>query len=478
MALTQEQILEARAKLGIPAEGYRAGGAGAPTSTGDRAAEFRARVAAKRAALAPKGPKEARLGEGLAGEFSGGVLGSLIKTGSTIEKGLDQTLGRGINIALGKGNVPTKTGEEARAFAEKVTDQSAASKTGEFVGTAAQYLAGPGGAAKTATQTGAKLLPKVGAFAARQAPEAAKDVAIGMANTGDVGEGLAQGALGFAGAGALGLAGKALNKIATRGDDVISYAKELTAPRLTPKEAEAAIAAGRVTEPGLLKKSKIIPSKKDELVAESVVDVVSPKNSLVENVDAIKEKISQTNLGVRNMIADRKIPFNRNQLRSRLDAASEENKLVFASEPTAERTYNAVVDEFMKHVEKGDTLGLFEARQNFDQVPAIKKLLESEKLGENVRKQIVLDVRRAANEYIAEQLPANNPYRAALMQESRMIDALGNIADQNARSIGMNKIEMLLKEYPVLKWIVGGTAAGLVGTGGIGIGLSSSEGSN
>ncbi len=276
-------------------------------------------------------------------------------------------------------------------------------------------------------------------------------------------------------------AGKAIGKIASKADDTFEFAKEITAPRLTPKEAEAAIAAGRVTEPGLLTKSKVIPSKKDELVAESVMDVVSPKKSLVENVEAIKQKISRTNLGVREMIAQRKIPFNMNQLRSRLDAASEENSLVFASEPTAERTYNAVVDEFMKHVEKGDTLGLFDARQNFDQVPAIKKLLDSERLGENVRKQIVLDVRRAANEYKAEQLLTNNQYRAALLQESRMIDALGNIADQNARNIGMNKLQMLTKDYPILKWVIGGTAAGLLGGGGIGVGgtiINSSDGSN
>jgi len=241
------------------------------------------------------------------------------------------------------------------------------------------------------------------------------------------------------------------------------YALDLTMPQVTKKEGVAAMKEGRVTDPGLFSKASVTPTPRDNLVAESVQDIVSAKNSVRQNVDAINQKMNEINSGVKGMIADRKIPFNRNQLRARLNANKEESRLVFASDATAERVYDAVVDEFMKHVGKKDTLGLFEARQSFDKIPAIKKLLESEGMGENVRRQIVLDVRRAANEYVAEQLPKNNPYRDALMRESRMFEALENIAEKNWDQIGKNKIQSLIKQYPGMQWalgsLIGGSAA-------------------
>lgn len=246
----------------------------------------------------------------------------------------------------------------------------------------------------------------------------------------------------------------------------LDYSLELTVPKITAKTSETAIESGMVKAPGIFSKGKINPSSRDNLVAESVIDVVSPRNNVSQNVDSIRGKISQTNRGVGDMIKDNKIPFNEAQLRSKLNAASEENSLVFASDVTASRIYNAVVEEFIKHVKNKDTFGLFIARQTFDKIPAIKKLLESERMGENVRRQIVLDVRRAANEYVAEQLPVNNPYRKFMMDETRMLEALGNIAEKNVKIIGKNKLQLLVDEYPILKWIIGGFA----GAAGVGVG--------
>jgi len=167
------------------------------------------------AAWAPTPAPRVKLGQGAAGEFGAGVAGSLIKTGAGIESALDQTLGRGINLALGKGNIPTTTGAEARRFAESVTDQSGFSKTGEVVGTVAQLLAGPGGPVKTAVKETVGVVPKIVAGIASKAPIAAKDTAIATAQTGDVVQGLETG-IGGQVIGALGkpvsATGKALYK--------------------------------------------------------------------------------------------------------------------------------------------------------------------------------------------------------------------------------------------------------------------------
>lgn len=286
------------------------------------------------------------------------------------------------------------------------------------------------------------------------------------------------------GAGTAKAAEKNVANVAAKGAQKASdFALDLTAPKLSVAEKGAAISGGRSTSPGILKAAKILPTAHDQLVADSVRDIVEPgnifnKNNVVKNVDAIRARIDDINSGVKALIADNKIPFNEAQLRSKLKEGADDLKLVFASDATAERTYKAVVDTFLDTIGKKDTAGLFQARQEFDKIPAIKKLLDSSAIGENARKQIVLEVRRAANDYVAEQLPKNNPYRAALQQESRMIEALGNIGDKESGTIGLNKIQELTKKYPVLNWLIGGVATGIAGGAGIGVGraiVSSSD---
>lgn len=245
----------------------------------------------------------------------------------------------------------------------------------------------------------------------------------------------------------------------------LDFALELTQPPLTQSQKAEAIAKGRLKDPSLFGEGKLAPTTRENQVAESVQDLVK-KQPVSKNVQAIQEKITQDNLGIRNMIADRKVPFNTKQLVTELQKGKEDLRLVFAGDKTAERTYSAVVDEFLKHLKGKDTLGLFDARQSFDQVPAIKKLLQNDKLGENVRKEIVLQVRKAANQYIANQLPKNSPYLAFMRKESLMLEALGNIGKNNANLIGKNQLQLLAERVPILKYVIGGA----LGAAGVGVG--------
>src|SRR3990167_7536975 len=250
------------------------------------------------------------------------------------------------------------------------------------------------------------------------------------------------------------------------------FARNLVAPKETSKVKAEAIRQGRLQDPGFFKKAEIASSKRDGLLASSVDDVVKPEATLGENVDAIRLKINNTNTGVRSFILQNPKPFNANQLKTRLNSAKEELDLIFASDSAAENTYNKVVEAFMRSVEKKNTLGLFDARQSFDQLPAIKKLLNTQGLGENTKKEIVLSVRRAANEYIADLLPQGNQYKNTMRMESYMLEALGNISEKGVAIIGKNKLQIFTAQYPILKWVVGGAAAGAVGAAGIGGGSS------
>lgn len=247
-----------------------------------------------------------------------------------------------------------------------------------------------------------------------------------------------------------------------------SFVLDLVSPKATEKIKIQALREGRVTEQGLLKASKILPSKRDVQLADVVKNVVSTKKSPVQNLVAIENKVNDINAGVKAYVKVNKVPFNANQLRTQLNQGKDELNLIFASDTQAEKTYDAVVKEFMKHVEKKDTAGLFQARQEFDKIPAIKKLLDSQGLGENTKKEVVLTVRSMANKYVANLLPEGNQYRNTLLQESKMIEVMGNIAEKNTSTIGLNKLQILTKNYPILKWIVGG----MVGAGGVGVGGS------
>jgi len=80
-------------------------------------------------------------------------------------------------------------------------------------------------------------------------------------------------------------------------------------------------------------------------------------------------------------------------------------------------------------------------------------------------------VRKAANKYIASRLPVGNTFRADLLAQHNMLEALGNMADKAFEQLGKNKIQLLNEEYPLLKWIIGaGILGGGVGAGGAFIG--------
>ena len=293
---------------------------------------------------------------------------------------------------------------------------------------------------------------------------------IAQAGLGGAIEGGARGAVlgGVVGGISGGLKGRAIKKA----NQETNFAQDLVSPKATEQVKQQALREGRVTEQGLLNASKITPSKRDLELADAVKGVVSSKKSTIENLDAISKKVKEINTGVKAYVAENKVPFNTNQLKTQLNKGKSELNIIFASDKNAEKTYDAVVKEFLKHVDSKDTAGLLDARQEFDKIPAIKKLLDSQGLGENVKKEIVMTARTKANEYIASLLPKGNKYRETLLKESKMIEAIGNIIDKNTGEIGTNKLQIFEKKYPIIAGALGGVGATLLGLKAIGVGKS------
>lgn len=286
---------------------------------------------------------------------------------------------------------------------------------------------------------------------------------------GAVGGAITGGALGgIVGGVSGGLKQRALNKAQAQKDSIL----DLVSPKMTEQVKQQALKEGRVTEQGLLSAGKITPSKRDIQLAEAVDGIVSPKKSIIKNIEAISSKVQEINSGVKSYVSSKKVPFNTNQLRTQLNNGKSELDLIFASDKSAEKTYNAVVKKFIELVKNKDTAGLLDARQEFDKIPAVKKLLESDKLGENARKEIVSTVRTQANKYIANLLPQNNIYRSTLLKESRMIEAITNMIEKNTDKIGKNKLQIFADKYPIAATAIGTAALTALGLKGFGIGKS------
>jgi len=236
--------------------------------------------------------------------------------------------------------------------------------------------------------------------------------------------------------------------------------EQLVAPKMSAKERAEAIAQGRLDDAGFLKKAEIVAGKREKQIANAVKDVVKPNQAPGKNVAAIKQEIGNISKGVDDYVTKNKVPFNKAQLQAQLRKGTDELDLIFASDKSAKNTYEALSRAFIKQLKAGDTKGLLETRQAFDKLPAVKKLLQTETLGENTRREMVLAIRQNANKFIADLLPKGNQYKADMLKEHLMFEAMGNIADKASGQIGKNILSQLYREHPMLRWFVGAAGAG------------------
>ena len=210
-------------------------------------------------------------------------------------------------------------------------------------------------------------------------------------------------------------------------EDTLKVARE----PITKDYEEKANLEGRTFKEGNFNEIKYHPTRREELVADSIRHLVEDgrvKGDALpfENITEIQLEVNRLNHGIKEMIAERDIPFQRGEFIKKLKKTKAESDIVFTTDPTLERTYDALVDEFLKNVPQNNASGLFEARQSFDKIPAVKKLLDGLKgsTGENLRRQAVLDIRRAANEYLGELLSSTQVSKAKRVLEPTEIKPL------------------------------------------------------
>ena len=244
---------------------------------------------------------------------------------------------------------------------------------------------------------------------------------------------------------------------------------EITRPVLSKQEKKAALAAGQGEQSGILRTIDIQPSTRDLEVAKAAESVVSPSNSPIKNLSAINKEITASSQDLVKALERNNSIFNTNQLRSYISSAADsaERQVLLAGDEGAQKAYKGVINTFMSVAAKHPkTLtGLLEARKEFDKIAeaGLKGVFGDGVM--SARKQAIRDIRRKANEYIAEQLPAGDALKEVLRRQSLLFEARDNIADKTVEKVGTNIVSRTvttIKKHPVISTVAGaaaGTAA-------------------
>lgn len=256
----------------------------------------------------------------------------------------------------------------------------------------------------------------------------------------------------------------AINSTKTRAEKALAKkqlqeAIKITEPRLTVSERQRAIAQGRGKQSKITGEQSITPSAQDIRVAQSVAGIVSEKKNPFQNVQSIRNNVSNIDSQIKRDLTKYNAPSNESQLRSALNTAKQESSIVFGSDKALEKAYDDIVDYYLSLVTKKNNLGLFEARQKFDNLVEQKfpRIFDAGP-GDNVRKNAIMDVRRTVNNYVADNVPKDQlDLIAQLSKEHRMLNAIDNIADQSARTIGTTRFTRAtsaIRKHPVISSIL------------------------
>jgi len=252
-------------------------------------------------------------------------------------------------------------------------------------------------------------------------------------------------------------------------DDAIS----ITAPRLSRSQKASAIAQGRGKTTGILRTLEIAPSPSDIRAAKSVQDLVVVGRAPDKNIGAVRGAITNKSEEISEGLVGSGIAYKADELSDFLAKAKNDSSILFKADEALEREYDVIIKEMLDQaVKSGDNLdNLWDARKAFDQV--VEQKLSSRVFtdpGNNVKRNAILDVRRATNEFIANKLPEGNSFRDDLRKLSDQYTAIDNIASEAASLVNSNIVKRSMNKLGRLGTVQSVLAsAGIVGAASAGL---------
>jgi len=282
-------------------------------------------------------------------------------------------------------------------------------------------------------------------------------------------------------------------------EDSITQAKKILNPteKYTPTEIERMRQRGEIkTEgKGILKKDVANPNTtlQDETVAELVQQgKISTKNTPSQNIGVIKQEARINDANIDEIVnrPDLNKPFTKSTLNKVFNSVTDSAKkdLVFVSDTTEEKIYNAVLGVAKEEINNNplNSAGLRKSIKAFN--ARMEEILgkdiyagASESVG-NARLQASKDVRKALNDFLADNLESptvkidknlankkivntmptraeyntgkiqgGSVYRDQLQREARLLNAADEIAYRTRGTLGKTEIKQWFDAHPNVK---------------------------
>lgn len=258
------------------------------------------------------------------------------------------------------------------------------------------------------------------------------------------------------------------------------FLKDLITPELTGKASVEAIKTGKVTEAGLLGSRDItqaVPGFSNMEKAVSEVPKISPKNTLLENANAIHDHIGtvandlMTQLkSVQTQVGKDRGFFTPNEFKGYMKSVSQ----ILSDNPTlvgdAEKTANKILTKFNSLVkEKGYTpSGLLEARKALDSWMSLQKGAKVfDPTTENAVSIALRAIRQGGNDFLASKVP-DVAVKELLAKQASLYNAIEQIAPKAAKE-GVNGLQRWVKANPKLVNLLKLGGASVVGGGTVGV---------
>lgn len=253
-----------------------------------------------------------------------------------------------------------------------------------------------------------------------------------------------------------------------------AFVKDLITPNQTAKDITGAIKTGKVDEGGIFTPrdtTKAIPNF--DKIQESVSQVpgISPKNTLLENANAIHDEIGSVAESLKTQLQGKGsfTPAEFNKYMGTVKSSLKENPMITGD---AESTAGKIVNKFNSLVaEKGYTPGgLLDARKSLDQWMSSQKGSSIFDPKTDTAISVAMKaIRQGGNDFLADRpgIKGSVDVKGLLQHQSNLYRAIDNIAPKAAKE-GSTGFEQLTKTHPVvthlvkhaLPYVAGGIAGG------------------
>ena len=392
--------------------------------------------------------------------FAGGIERQRVGEQTAPETGLQlagETVGGAFDIAIEgfKALTPDKVGETIKAKAKSLFPSFSESPVGKLLGLGAKKFEelSPRQQDNTRAVMELAVVTPVG-FGVKGVGTAAKEVVPLVEKAAGAGAGVVE------------------RRLATQQLDEALEVTRIRVGELTAKEKKEILKSGgtetKKSLGGLSRKEVITVTEGDRDVARAVLGVVKKENGASQNIQGIRDKIGIVSEEIDIGLKGNNTIFNQTQLKSRLGEVRDKGIALFKSDKKLVEQYDDLIDFFLEIQKKhpNNLTGLLAARKEFDaevrkQFPNIFKKFDGTNDGRIIA---FANIRRQANNIVADALPAGNKFKEQLRQQNLMFDAIDNIALKGAKNLETGFIERSLAAidaHGIRTLVISGSLLGL-----------------